>query len=93
MHRAAQTNTGGPQLPYDLLNATPPKAITVRLDAYTNQIEPNGDALVDKLADVSWMFRKNQSVGKSLGDSFTLGRLCSYCKKPRQGANKCDLNA
>ena len=55
--------------------------------AASTQLESKVDALTDWFAELALLVKKNQNVVQS-----EPGRICSFCKEPGHGANRCSSN-
>lgn len=53
----------------------------------STQLESKVDALTDRFAERALLVKKDQNVGQ-----FEAGRICSFCKEPGHGANRCSSN-
>lgn len=77
-----------PQRPYNIPDAKTLETVLVCQDSCCSQLESNGDALVNLLADLFLVIKKFLTNSHGYGVSYPCSRTCSYCKKPGHEANR-----
>lgn len=66
--------------------------LLVRPDVRVSNFENNIDRLADQIAELALIMKKTQ-YGSSQAQKDSDGdKVCSFCKKPGDGANRCSEN-